>query len=104
MKRIFCSSDIGAVLVGNKDWSFAIPNRGGDGETEVLIFDGNDEAEFCKKYEDTQFLSSIQGTFNIYNHDCAFNSGCNDEDVVETLSGRYGVFVGEYKVAFVKWK
>lgn len=104
MKVLYCDSDIGSCLIGNKDWTFAVPNIGGDGETAILIFDKDDE-EFTeyKKRNNLRFISSVQGTFNIYSYDCAFED-CNDEDIIETLTGRYGVYQGHYKVAFVKCK
>ena len=104
MKKLSCMSDIGSVLIGNKDWTFAVKNIGGDGETNITIFERDDE-EF-KEYEwehNLKFYSSVQGTFNIYNYDCAFPE-CEDEDVIATLSGRYGVYQGEMEVAFVKWE
>lgn len=103
MKKITCISDIGSVLVGNKDWSFAVPNIGGDGETTITIFENINEFREYEESNNLKFISSIQGTFNIYNYDCAFDYGCNDEDVIATLSGRYGVYQGEMEVAFVKW-
>lgn len=104
MKKLHCSSDIGSCLIGNKDWTFAVPNIGGDGTTEIAIFE-KDGAEFAKyeKANDLKFISSVHGTFNIYNYDCAFPA-CDEADVIATLSGRYGVYQGFYKVAFVKWK
>lgn len=104
MKRLSCYSDIGSCLIGNKDWIFAVPNIGGDGETKISIFseDGKEFWEYEKKHN-LKFISSVQGTFNIYSYDCAFHE-CKDEDVIATLSGRYGVYQGEWEVAFVKWK
>lgn len=105
MKKLTCDSDIGSCLIGNKDWTFAVPNIGGDGTTEILIFDkvGEELYEYEKEHN-LKFISSVQGTFNIYSYDCAFTNNCNEEDVIATLSGRYGVYQGHWKVAFVKWK
>ena len=104
MTKLYCDSDIGSCLIGNKDWTFAVPNIGGDGETTISIFDSDDE-EFIKyhKQNKLKFISSAQGTFNIYSYDCAFR-GCKNEDVIATLSGRYGVYQGDWEVAFVKWE
>ena len=104
MIRLYCESDIGSCLIGNKDWTFAVPNIGGDGTTTITIFD-TDNKEFWeyKKKRNLNFISSVQGTFNIYNYDCAYHD-CNDEDVIVTLSGRYGVYQGEWEVVFVKWE
>lgn len=104
MKKLSCSSDIGSCLIGNKDWTFAVPNIGGDGTTKILIFEKEDKDFYeYEKAHDLQFISSVQGTFNIYSYDCAYHS-CNDEDVIATLSGRYGVYQGHWKVVFVKWE
>ena len=104
MKQLSCYSDIGSCLIGNKNWTFAVPNIGGDGETIISIFEGdNEEFREYEKEHNLKFISSVQGTFNIYNYDCAFHS-CDDEDVIATLSGRYGVYRGEWEVAFVKWE
>ena len=104
MKTLYCSSDIGSCLIGNKDWTFAVPNIGGDGKTKITIFE-SDDTEF-RNYEDIhhlKFISSVQGTFNIYSYDCAYRT-CDDKDVIATLSGRYGVYKGVWEVVFVKWE
>ena len=104
MKKLSCYSDIGSCLIGNKDWTFAVPNIGGDGTTKILIFDrDNDEFVKYRDEHNLKFISSVQGTFNIYKYDCAFHS-CDDEDVIATLTGRYGVYQGYWKVVFVKWE
>lgn len=104
MTRLYCDSDIGSCLIGNKDWTFAVPNMGGDGTTTILVFskDRNEFREYEKEHK-LEFISSVQGTFNIYSYDCAYHS-CNDEDVIATLNGRYGVYRGYMKVVFVKWE
>ena len=43
MKEYYGDSDIGAVLIGNHDWTFAVPNIGGDGTTKILVFDNEGE-------------------------------------------------------------
>lgn len=103
MKTYWGASDIGSVLIGNKDWTFAVPNIGGDGATKILVFE-KDVKEFAnyQKENNLHFISSVQGTFNIFSYDCAFET--EQEDVLLTLSGRYGVYNGEMKVAFVKWE
>lgn len=108
--KTYCSmSDIGSVLIGNDDWTFAVPNGMGDGISTSLVFDS--ESEF-RKYKEAKlknrkehFISSAQGTFNIYDYDCAFEHP--DEATVEaTLTGRYGIYYIEnsYDVIFVKWE
>ena len=108
MKKFNCSSDIGAVLIGNQGWTFAVPNIGGDGTTKVRVYDS--AAEFANDKVWTKgmkFISSAQGTFTIFDYDCAYHELLNGDiaegDGLCTLKGRYGVYQGQMKVAFVKW-
>ena len=52
VKRLYCDSDIGSCLIGNKDWTFAVPNMGGDGTTKISIFgvDGKEFREYVFPY------------------------------------------------------
>lgn len=104
MKKLYCDSDIGSCLIGNKDWTYAVPNIGGDGKTKIFIFEKNGE-EFKRICEENnlEFLYSAQGTFNIYSYDCAFPE-CKDENIIATLSGKYQIFRGEWLVVFLKIK
>ena len=105
MEILECGSDRGAVLIGNNDWAFAVPNGYGDGETKVTIWEEESE-EFLdyEKKRKLRFLASAEGTFNIYKNDCAdFKAGYN-HDIWTTLQGRYGVYYGTSEVAFVKWE
>lgn len=104
MKTLSCSSDVGSCLIGNDVWTFCVPNLGGDGTTKILIFD--DDKEFCvyAKKKNLRFISSAQGTFNIYDYDCAFNDDEEMRNVIATLRGRYGVYHGDWLVVFVKWE
>ena len=103
MKRLYCDSDIGSCLIGNKDWNLAIPNCYGDGLTIIQIFDDKDEDfDEYEKANNLEYVASAQGTFNIYNYDCAFVKGCRNEDVIATLSGEYCIYQGEQIIAFVK--
>jgi hypothetical protein len=96
MKQFKTYSDIGSVLVGNDNFSVALQNGYGDGETLVRVY------EIGEKVPDgAKFNTSVQGTFNIYNYDC---SDRNEEDVVATLSGRFGVYYGYSSVFFEKWE
>ena len=100
MKTFNCYSDIGSVLVGNKEVRFALPNIGGDGTTKLFIFD--DDASFCAHIVSNMvsFVTSIEGKFNVYSYDC---SRGDDKDILITLEGRYAVYQGEWMVALVKW-
>lgn len=96
MKEFETYSDIGSVLVGNKQFAVALTNGLGDGETLVRVYElGNRVPNGLK------FNTSIDGTFNIYKYDC---SNRNEEDIVATLSGRFGVYYGCGSVYFEKWE
>lgn len=107
MKKFSCSSDIGSVLIGNSDWTFAVPNHGGDGTTKVRVYDSDAEFQMDPWAKDMDFVSSAQGTFGIFRYDCSYHElhegDMTDKDALCTLSGRYGVYRGKWKVAFVKW-
>lgn len=104
MKEYYGDSDIGAVLIGNHDWTFAVPNIGGDGTTKILVFDNEgEEFKTCQKNDKLQFISSVQGEFNIYSYDCAYHN-IDEAEILTTLKGRYGVYRGCWTVAFVRWR
>lgn len=95
MKSFECSSDIGSVLVGNKDVRFALPNIGGDGLTIFEVYEKDEEVP--KEYK---FVTCIEGEFNVYSYDC---SDGNEEDIITTLKGRFGVFKSDWIVAVKQW-
>lgn len=108
MKEFECSSDIGSVLIGNDIWTFAVPNKGGDGTTYVRVYDS--EKEFWDDAWDRnfEFVSSAQGTFGVFAYDCDYHDllrhQLSVDDAVTILTGRYGIYRGFYKMAFVKWE
>lgn len=101
MKKFVCESDIGSVLVGNKQVRFALPNIGGDGLTTVIICDSNSEYLLNVEEDSNVFTTVIEGTFNVFSYDC---SDGRKEDIVTTLTGRYGVYRDSWKVILVKWE
>ena len=98
MKEYLCISDIGSVLVGNKIVRFALPNIGGDGTTKLIVCDWDEESEATTNAE---FVTCIEGEFNVFKYDCSDGS---DEDVILALEGRYGIYKDFYKVILVKWE
>lgn len=103
MKKYYGDSDIGSVLIGNNDWTFAVPNVGGDGTTKILVFDKEgEEFKNSQKDDNLKFISSVQGEFNIYSYDCAYHH-IDEAEILTTLKGRYGVYSGDWTVAFVRW-
>lgn len=108
MKQYSCSCDIGSVLIGDENWTFAVPNIGGDGKTEIRVYDSDSEFAKSSWKKDMKFISSVQGRFGIFDYDCAFDELLSGkltiDDAMVILDGRYGVYNGFYKVAFVKWE
>ena len=108
MRRLSCDCDIGSVLIGDENWTFAVPNIGGDGETEIRVFNSDKEFARSSWQKEVKFISSAQGRFGIYGYDCAYHELLSGEmsikDAIAVLEGRYGVYQGFYKVAFVKWE
>ena len=117
MKHIKTNSDIGSVLIGNTEWTFAIPNIGGDGTTHVFIAEQSDIKPyreenynkfdscivFNEKTMPISFISSAQGEFGIYENDCDFNDKKQLLKPIMKLSGRYGIYHGIYCVVLVEW-
>ena len=93
MKKHKCSSDIGSVLVGTKEFLVPMPNRGGDGTTTAII---------CKEEEKLDragfgFFATIEGAFNLYSYDCSRGDA---EDALKSYKGIYDVYRGKMSVLF----
>jgi hypothetical protein len=99
MKKYYCTSEVGSVLIGNEQVRFAIPNGYGDGLTAVRVYDIGEAIDI--NGNDLHFKTFVEGTFNIYDYDCCDGS---QEHVLATLDGRYGVYIGELLVVFQKWR
>ena len=95
MEKFYTESDAGGILVGTKDFGVNISNGFGDGTTEVIILDINEDLP-----RDVRYIQSIRGNFNIYNYDCSKRL---DNDIVCTLTGRYGVYRDDYSMYLKKW-
>ena len=87
-------SDAGGLKIGNDDFSITVPNGYGDGDMRYAVVDKG-----CLNHNMLEFWTSIQGhKINIYEYDCG-----TEEDVIETLNGRFGVFYGYGFVVFERW-
>lgn len=108
MQTLYSSCDIGSVLIGDGNWTFAVPNIGGDGTTEIKIFDSDAEWSKHPWSRKMHFISSVQGRFGIFDYDCAFHELLSGDMTIDNamviLNGRYGVYNADWKVAFVKWE
>ena len=102
MKKLTAISDIGSVKIGiDGQFTLDVPNGYGDGDTAVIICDKDEY-----KPENHALWASVRGNnINIYEYDCS-------DEVVETLSGKYGiyvagdrgVFLNKGAVIFEKWE
>lgn len=96
MEQIYTESDAGGILVGTKDFGIKISNGYGDGTTEIIILDINEELP-----KDAKYKQCLEGKINIYNYDCSKRL---DEDIVYTLNGKYGIYRDDsYIMYFKKW-
>lgn len=83
-------SDIGSLAIGNDDFRYNIPNLYGDGVNLVYIFNTKVNIQ-CM-----DFLTTIQGKFNIYSYDLGNASA-------KKLEGRYAIYRTGQIFTFVKW-
>lgn len=83
-------SDIGSLAVGTSDFKYNIGNLYGDGTNYVYILENNEHLSCL------DFLTTIEGDFNIYDYDCGNN-------IAITLHGKYAVYRAERVFAFVRW-
>ena len=83
-------SDIGGVKIGNDKFTVIIPNGYGDGDTRIAIVNRGEINDNM-----FNFFTFIEGDINIYSYDCG-------DDVVKTISGKYGVYYWEGFVIFEK--
>jgi len=95
-KRIYTDSDAGSVKIGNETMTINIPNGYGDGQTDVFIVEKKKGDNVRIPYD---FLTTVKGTFNIYEYDCG-----NGEDAVVTISGEYAIYFENGVVVFEKWE
>ena len=89
-KHFTTESDIGSLAVGTSDFKYNIGNLYGDGTNYVYILENNEHLSCL------DFLTTIEGDFNIYDYDCGNN-------IAITLHGKYAIYRGEQVFVFVKW-
>lgn len=88
-------SDVGGVLVGDKNYATVFTNGGNDGTTRVAVFESEDDFNSNLM----EYNTIILGEFGIFGYDCADFS--REEPVVK-LRGRFQVYYWDGFVAFVK--
>ena len=100
MEKYSCFSDIGSVFVGTVSFRVALPNIGGDGITDCCVYEDRTEAaKYIDAHPDVTFVTIINGSFNIYDHDCSRGAST---DIIASYSGRYAVYQAYYMVLLVK--
>ena len=92
---LYTDSDAGSVLIGNDDFTIAVPNGYGDGRHPVVI------CKSSKKLARFNYHGFVEGKFNVYNYDCGGEFGGK---VVKTLDGRFGIYYLSGIVVFEKWE
>lgn len=93
MKKYYTESDAGSVRVGNDHFTILIPNGYGDCTTTVHILDQEEERP------EAEFFTSFRGeNIKIYAYDCGGDA------VVATISGRFGAYVKNKNVYFIRWE
>lgn len=91
MKKYYTAADAGSVRIGNDQFTILIPNGYGDGTTTVHILEREEEQP------EARFFTSFSGKdIKIYAYDCGGDA------VVATISGRFGVYINDKKVYFIR--
>lgn len=101
VRRVVTMSDAGSVLVVSADGQLrvSVPNGYGDGDTEVLVAEGANQINISS----LDYQMALEGRFEVYDYDCASESGPFRGDVVLSLDGPYTVYSANGTVAFVRF-
>lgn len=95
MEKFNTISDVGGVLVGNKNFGVLLQNGCGDGETYIAILRQKDKNLIPSK---ARFNTKIEGTINIYNYDCGRRI---KENIITTIRGVYFVYYLDNYIYFL---
>jgi len=103
MKKYEC--DGGSIMIGTKDSRVCLPNGYGDGCHSIKLVRTEEEKEKFTKEYNWKWVGSVNGDkFYVYSYDCLRGDELNDkENILYTLSGRYGVYVRNGNVVLEKW-
>lgn len=88
-------SDAGCLRIGNENFTVGIGNGRGDGVTRYAVVNKGEWNDGMAR-----FKQHIEGKFNIYDYDCGDVTDCC---VMDTIEGRYGVYVYDGIVVLEKW-
>ena len=99
-EKYFYEADGGSIMIGNKHFRACFPNCYGDGCFSVEVTD-NDADVNRSKYK---FMGNIEGdAMNVYNYDCATDFESKN-DILCTVSGRYGVYASRGNIILARWE
>lgn len=97
MKEYYTEAEAGSVRIGNDDFTILIPNGYGDCTTTVHVLDKGEELPKFLTFKD--FFTSFRGeNVKIYEYDCG------GDNIVATLSGRFGAYYNDKDVYFMRWE
>ena len=104
MKKYY-DCDGGTIMIGNENSRACFPNGYGDGCFSVRVIDTEEQKKkFNEDYKKWNYLGSVEGNeINVYAYDCLRDEDLkNKENILFTLSGRYGVYYNNGKIALEK--
>ena len=104
MKKYEC--DGGSVMIGTKESRVCFPNGYGDGCFKVSIVKTEEQKKkFYRQYDKWKWVGTVNGdSFNVYSYDCLRGVELNNKDnILYTLSGRYGVYHNNGDIVLEKW-
>lgn len=98
MKKYYTAADAGSVRIGNDQFTILVPNGYGDGATTVHILERDEELP-DEELPEARFFTSFSGKdIKIYAYDCGGDAA------VARISGRFGAYVNDKKVYFIRWE
>ena len=104
MKKYSC--DGGTIMIGTKESHVCLPNGYGDGCHSVRVIKRDDDRKKFSKECGWTWLGTVSGEkFNVYSYDCLHGDEFTDKDnILYTLSGRYGVYHKKGNIVLEKWQ
>ena len=101
MKKYHC--DGGSIMIGTKESRTCFPNGYGDGEHYVNVVNTEKQKKEFNKEKHWEWLGTVEGTnFHVWNYDCLSEDELIKENILYTLSGRYGVYRRDGKITLEK--
>lgn len=88
------TSDAGGLKIGNETFSVNVPNGYGDGEMMFTVVEKG-----CFNNNMLDYWTTVSGEkIQIYDYDCG-----SESNVIDTVSGRFGIYSGYGFVVLEKW-